>query len=341
MIKTFRYLALATLSSLFIQCTDKQIESNADDTIRFAATALDSNRNSATTKGVTGNALQSAGSAFSIIGAHADDKAKFPENNIRCFENQSVAWDGSWSYSPSRYWVDKSHYRFRAVHPASCATEDLYADDLHSEATLKFTVDSDPAKQVDILMTDLVTVDYVKPQSSTIDLVFKHLLCRVNVNIKTVDDAVDEFTIDQITLIGPGSEWTLESNSADNGDSWASEWKRVAGSPARQFSSNVTGKVTSTTGEACFGSGLLLVPESNSNAKLRVVYKVAHGDGAGGYGSPKPNTVEYAFPASPAWEAGKSYTYTLTMAEQYNIKFGVPTVRDWGEIRNTGTIVIK
>lgn len=333
-----KYLVVAALSIMFVQCSEKHSQFEDDASIRFSVSAADG----PVTKGVISNALRTSGSAFRIIGAHADSKSKFADGSIKCFDNQLVSWSGSeWTYDTPRYWVANSHYRFRAVHPAASATSELYTDDLNSSARLRFTVDSNPANQVDLLMTDLKSVDYIPSGSNVVDLLFKHLLCRVNVNIKTVADAVDRFTIESISIIGPGSEWTLDLTSTDGGDTWTPDWKRVPGSPNRQFASGVTGLITSTTGTSCFGSGLLLVPESNSNAKLQVKYTIEHDNGGGSWSTPKPNTVEYAFPASPAWQAGKDYTYTLTMYEQYNITFGTPTVRDWGEVRNTGTIVIK
>lgn len=295
------------------------------------------------TKAVDSNGM----SEFSVIGAYGSDVG-FRSDNLPCFTNVPVSYNGSsWTYTNTQYWHGNNHYRFRAVHPASCGTPENYSDDLHSNAYVKFTVNNNPANQTDLLITDLKKVDVgalTSTPQGAVALNFKHMLCKINVNVKTVADPTDRFTITSMSLIGAGSEWTLMLISNNDGETWSPTWIRKAGAPSLSFASNVTGPVTSTTGVPCFGAnGLLLVPEDNDNIKLRVAYSVEHKTNVDPetWGAPANKTVDFTLPHTPVWEAGKEITYTLTMAESYNITFGSPTVQEWGEIKNTGTVIIK
>lgn len=296
------------------------------------------------TKTVTDDALQFSGSEFVVNGIMSGTPA-FSGITETVFNKKTVSWSGSaWEYSEKQYWYNGRSYRFRAVHPASLAGE--YTDDLMTSATLPISISETIGDQEDILISDMATAD--GSAHPTVNLTFHHLLCKVNVIVKKAEGDEDQFSINSVTLVGMKGDWKYSLIGSGNGSSWGASWSSSSSSRQLKYVSAVTGAVSTSEVHLFGAEGLLLVPEDLSNISLVVDYRVGHvltkpdpGDSSTWTYDYKDRKKTFSIPSTPLWQSGKEITYTLTMAEPYNIMFGTPTVREWGEVRNTGTVVIK
>lgn len=316
-------------------CTKTEKDGTEDSRISFSI---------ADTKAVmsAANDLKYNGSTFAVVGA-CSSGASFTNSAKNVFgsnQTQPVSYSTSsskWEYSPVQNWKANSTYRFRAVWPAASVTS--HKDDLSKSGSFTYAVPSNPAEQVDLLMSDLVEV----PQNVTnpVALTFRHLLTRIKVKINKDDADPDSFKLKSVTLSGAYDKGNFDCNYVD--PAWVDSWtlagkamsitKTYAGDEGNLAAGNVYTEI--------WGSdGLLLIPQSLSKTtvSLSISYSVTHTDGGT---TTRDRVTTISLPATPAWEAGNVLTYKLTLSERYGITFEVVSIDEWGSDQLGGTVVIQ
>ena len=274
-------------------------------------------------------ARKSSGSTWSGTGAANVFKTTNGLQNV-----QTTNGAGACAYSPAAYWSGNSVFRFRAVYPIA---PDLvnYTDDLNGNAVISnFSVNASASAQKDLMLSDMVertltTVGNPDP----VDIVFHHLLCKVifkiNEDTSALNDSLDVFTITGVKLNG------LPDRGTYTGTATSGTWSTL-GAQGLTCINNTNYDIDNDGAYTTVFDGLLLIPMTITNQVNMVLdYKVSHNGGEA--------TTKSAVISIPAisWEAGKVYTYQLSMSEEYYIKFGNITVDTWGSTQASGSVIIK
>ena len=276
----------------------------------------------------TVSAKKSAGSTWDASGSKYVFKT---DDNLQTVTTGDA---GSCSYSPLAYWSSNSVYRFRAVYPIA-PDQVNYSDDLDSDAVISnFMVNASAASQKDLMLSELVETDIGATigTPAPVALQFHHLLCKVKVTINeditTPNAGLDEFTITGVKLNG------LPDRGSYTGTATSGRWD-TDGALGLTCVNNTSHTLDEGGAYTDVFDGLLLIPMTISNQVNMVLdYKVRHND------SESPKSVVISIPPI-IWEAGKVYTYQLSVSEEYFIKFGKIDVASWGQPQTSGTVIIK
>ena len=292
----------------------------------------------------------SVGSTFSVRGAYTAGTS-YSGTATNVFEGTTVTMSvkspQEWTYSPKKSWRSSSVFRFRAFSPAGAGV--TFTDDFTSQAELAgFEVSSVVDSQTDLLMSDLSEVPVsseglptgTSASGKAVIMNFKHILCRVKLQVEKDSGDPDEFEISSIQLTGMKNKGDFISTSSDNGASWTGAWDVSSGSVltcTKAFSPAL--EVTSSPTQI-WTDGLMLIPQTlGSDVKVVVNYSVTHGSKV------YPKTSIHTLPATdvPAWQPGVVYTYRLKMDENYDIIFATttPSIEEWGTAQASGTVIIK
>lgn len=221
-----------------------------------------------------------------------------------------------WTYSPYQYWVAGETYQFYAVYPS---TETLTEDGCtasYSDAGVLSITGFDATNGHDLMTAQSGEMSGDNPQ--LVAFTFDHLLSRVRVRV--VGEGGDA-VISKATLSG------IRTKGDYNG-SQTKPWT-MDGSTHSFEATNVT--ATSIPSDL-FAEDLLVQPQAVDGFQLNITYSLA------GFEETE-DTKTVTLPATDItqWEPGKSYTYTLTLTNDY-IFFSKPQVNAWGE--GTGGIII-
>ena len=216
------------------------------------------------------------------------------------FSSETVTNNGSaWSYTGGlRYWV-------------LGATDEqghITVTDFDASATGDDAIDLMTAKALDITHA---TADDIQP----VGLEFEHLLAKVNIMVESQGGTAN-ITSSKLSGIQASGDYDSSAATPWTLDTATHEFT-ASGTTANQIASSLFGD-------------LLLPPQQVGTFTFEITYS---------YGGSTPETRSVSLPADVVtqWEAGKSYTYTLTLTSDYII-FGVPAVNEWGEA--SGGIII-
>lgn len=275
-------------------------DGNGDAAISFSAPA------------VTRAAVESfqTGDAFSVWGWY-DNQGAIGNP----FSSETVTNNGSaWSYTGGlRYWVLDATYDFYAVYPSSVKAEcdeqgHITVTDFDASATGDDAVDLMTAKALDITYA---TADDIQP----VGLEFEHLLAKVNIMVESQGGTAN-ITSAKLSGIQTSGDYDSSATTPWTLDATTHEFT-ASGTTANQIASSLFGD-------------LLLPPQQVGTFTFEITYS---------YGGSTPEIRSVSLPADVVtqWEAGKSYTYTLTLTSDYII-FGMPAVNEWGEA--SGGIII-
>ena len=249
------------------------------------------------------------GDAFSVWGGYGGDAT-----NV--FDGVTVTnSNGSWTYSPYQYWIAGKSYRFYAVYPTAETLETNGCTASYSADGVLSITGFDATKGHDLMTSSATAEGDDKP---LVAFTFDHLLSRVRVRV--VGEGGDA-VISKATLSG------IKTKGDYNG-SQTKPWT-MDGSTHSFEATNVT--ATSIPSDL-FAEDLLVQPQAVDGFQLSVTYNLA------GFEETE-DTKTVTLPATDItqWELGKSYTYTLTLTNDY-IFFSKPQVNAWGE--GTGGIII-
>ena len=290
-----------------------------------------------------------------------------PEGYVSLLDGERVyrTTDGAWDYDNTRYWVDDSHFFFLGLYSDE-AIGSFVENKFEGLANIVYTLDVETPSTADldivtafnyvdtsdeIFKTALTDPDIAAPM---VNMQFGHLMTKVNLKVQQDFDKDPDFDyyVTKVTLTGvKNSGMYIFVPTEEQSPYYVSAWnfeKATTTTFEKSFAEPCilrnTGAADRTVTISVWGNdGLLLIPqEIAANAvKIRVdyLYDITPGDGDPGTTS---HFIEGYLPASTdLWQSGKSINYTLKVAEQNDITFGVPTIEPWGAPQTGGTIIIK
>ena len=237
-------------------------------------------------------------------------------NNYATFEKE-VAYDEDknvWGYQGLEYWIPGAKYWFKAFYPG-----DKFKVTNTSENQYFTVSDVDVVNhQVDLLVasaTAEVPNNAMCPKDgSVVNLNFQHLLSNIQIKIQS---EVSGIKINAVTIV-----------NADNNGAYSSE--------TEEWEPTATGDIEKKSDvelalkddfKIVTGDGILVIPGNPSGKSLSV--KASNG-----------KEYKADFPATPQWEKGNRYTYTLVIKPS-DIIFNEPKVDEWDSENATGSVIIK
>lgn len=236
------------------------------------------------------------------------------------FEGETVHPNGSYE-NGTRYWVPGT-YNFYAVYPAGLDNVKF------NQGTITVT-DFDCSKTgtnaVDLMTAIPPSITYEagnEPQPVAME--FKHELARVNVTIKTEESTA---TAVSAKMWGIGYQGNF---SKSNGNA---QWETLVQAAEGNTPFTRTAEATIDKLGIPLLNEMLLPPQNITDTQGATIYV--------SYRYTGDNTVKEKRVSLPAitWEAGKSYTYTLTIEPDGRIHFDPPTINEWGEAQG-GIIIV-
>lgn len=259
------------------------------------------------------------------------------------FVNTKVykATDGTWTYDGLKFWQE-GDWHFEAFYPLPCT---LHVEKpVHGQDALKvsFTAQKTeeqsgieglsieyyygPTASHDLMTAeDTRTYSSASPDASPVQFEFKHLLSRVSIAVKT---ATDDVTLKSLTFAGMSVLGAYNTVGYSGRWQLLTEFDELSDVPSGSFSDlndNIPSPLPSNGTSVDVLSDLLLIPQTPGVAQVEVTYTI----GADGAGAGASETKSLTFPADPAWQPGRHYRYTLTLAGA-DVTLSV-NVEDWSE----------
>lgn len=307
--------------SLLLLLTVASCTSTLSDEATTDARAISFMPAAETRAAVTGTSLPDR-SSFLVWGGYGDNASSINTTNV--FDGETVTEsNGAWDYTGgTRYWMAGKTYNFYAVYPVvlpAGAVADVSTDG--TITVTNFDCSKTGTEAVD-LMTATATGNSSNP--APVALTFNHELAKVNVNIRTEESTA---TVVDATMWGIGYRGNF---SKSNGNA---QWEILT--QATEESSPFTRTKEATIDKLGIPllNEMLLPPQDITNTQGATIYV--------SYRYTGDNTVKEKRVSLPAitWEAGKSYTYTLTIEPDGRIHFDPPTINEWGEAQG-GIIIV-
>lgn len=272
-----------------------------------------------------------ANSSFKVWGWYGTDDPI--TNNV--FDGETVTKSGeAWTYGGgNRYWIAGMTYNFYGVYPvypqtsSDNGTTTATVDDTGKITVTNFDCSKTGEEAVD-LMTATNTRTLSNPieddETSAVAMKFKHELARVNVTIKTEESTA---TAVSAKMWGIGYQGNF---SKSNGNA---QWETLVQAAEGNTPFTRTAEATIDKLGIPLLNEMLLPPQNITDTQGATIYV--------SYRYTGDNTVKEKRVSLPAitWEAGKSYTYTLTIEPDGRIHFDPPTINEWGEAQG-GIIIV-
>ena len=252
--------------------------------------------------------------------------------------------EGSWEYSPLRYWIDESVFTFVAAYPYD---ENAYTLD-QSNSSLNLTLAKTPSKK-DYLIATNMTDTSVEGFSKTVNLQFKHILTSVGLNIwrDNAKHTNDQMRIKKVTLSNIRKTGTYSSYT----DTWVPTNEKVTIERIYdEFSDsdNIGAANVNTNGTLTLGgipadpfNDMMLIPQTldgGSPVSLKIQYELKRQNAVDW----ETAELETVLP-SITWEANRRYTYNVVLSSVTDITvYYIQTKVDpWGTPQVGGTVIIK
>lgn len=244
------------------------------------------------------------------------------------FISSAVTTPSSWTYTGPQYWPQSLKVSFFAYAPTTGVT--YAAPAAAGWPSFTYTVAETEANQADLIVAQRTSQEATS-NGGSVALTFNHALSQILFKAKC---ASADFTavVKTIELSGIQNEGTYTfATSETEGTAIEGSWSGVKGAEGYAYLTNGTAAITSA-GEAITGTNgaLMLMPQTLTGAKLKVVYTVTigSGDSEQSFDVTKEN-VEL----TGTWAPGMKYTYDLTLVSDATAITIVPGVNTW----TTGT----
>lgn len=272
------------------------------------------------TFGVWGWYTSSEGDAVDVFGE--------PTNGTQ-YEGVTVRNSGVWTYDGARYWVDGVAYDFYAAHPAEVAAACTREGRLEVAG---FDASRTGENAVDLMTAVRTDVVHAAGSVNTVPLSFRHELARVRVVVRAEQGV--KATVTDVSLYGVSTkgDFSRDLDAGTNG-TWTNLDEPVAeGSTPYEFAENVEvdGDVSGENEGQLLD--LLVIPQGNGMAQLRVIYQREGETVASMVVLPMNQNVT-------SWVGDQSYQYTLIISVDA-ITFSGFTVDEWGVSYSGGDINI-
>ena len=234
----------------------------------------------------------------------------------------------SWPYTGPQYWPQGKKVSFFAYAPTTGVT--YAAPAAAGWPGFTYTVAAE-ASQADLVVAQRTSQDATSNNGS-VALNFNHALSQILFSAKCANA---DFTavVKTIELSGIQNAGTYTfATSATEGTAIEGSWSGVKGAEGYAYLTNGTAAIAKTTSDPIAGTNgaLMLMPQTLTGAKLKVVYTVTigSGDSEQSFDVTKEN-VEL----TGTWAPGMKYTYDLTLVSDATAITIVPGVNTW----TTGT----
>lgn len=366
--------ALVTLASCMKNDIDQTSQKGRE--INFNAVA-----NKATKAAIDGVYFPNGAGSFGVYAAYLADGQKWAANFASSTlymgtsagagqEVHYVSGDQIWEPTSKYYWPLQGSLTFFAYYPFTGLTTPAYTQGTKSFSIGSFTVNTEPASQVDVLVSSFAENktgnenpynDGTTTSTLTgVSIVFKHMLSKI-VFTAAADAAVYDsglsFKINGITL---GARKTSASMSVTPGDTPV--WDDPTALQAftvndtafpNALTTNDAANWLNKTQSTQIGSAMLMIPNSdflgenntdnnkaaadNDDEYVTVSYTLYRMSDGLSMGS---KTIKFWLNDNQGtvdnWEAGKKYTYQLTVGLE-EIRFA-PQVTDWDPEAQTADV---
>ena len=258
--------------------------------------------------------------------ASTDEPTPFIASQIVSRTGESSPY--SWPYTGPQYWPEGKKVSFFAYAPTTGVT--YAAPAAAGWPGFTYTVAAE-ASQADLVVAQRTSQDATSNNGS-VALNFNHALSQILFSAKCANA---DFTavVKTIELSGIQNAGTYTfATSATEGTAIEGSWSGVKGAEGYAYLTNGTAAIAKTTSDPIAGTNgaLMLMPQTLTGAKLKVVYTVTigSGDSEQSFDVTKEN-VEL----TGTWAPGMKYTYDLTLVSDATAITIVPGVNTW----TTGT----
>ena len=358
--KKYFILAAAALVTL-AACSKNEADTTAVEQARVIN--FNTVANKATKAPITGTTYSYNCPAFGVFASYleknktwADDKA----DAVRYMDDVTVSFNDTkdiWVPSSTYYWPLEGTLSFIAYSPATAATA-AFAEATGTLTLTGFTVNTTVASQVDLLYSSIAAdktqnesyyVDGTNSKDSEtaegdkgVNIKFKHALSQVIFKAKTADEVYDaglSFKVNSITVNAASTATSMTVTNPTDAQlssaitTWTAPGTNVnfAVSSA-DFPAAANTYLTKTLSDP-IGDPLLMIPVTafaGTDPTVTISYTLYRTSDNVDLGS-KTVTIHFKDVADTitSWQAGKKYTYNLTIDLQ-KIYFN-PTVTDWAD----------
>ena len=247
---------------------------------------------------------------------------------------------GSNTYSPTRYWPkDEANNKlaFYAYYPVSTHVVPTVTEGLGSYAV---TVDTDPSKNVDFLVADLVMDQAYSKTNKTgaVMLKFRHQLAKVQFLVKTnVTDEKTKVTLNSLTVKEVKTTGTL---TPAYGTEFSTAWSSQADpKDFTVYSSNMQLSATPVIKDNAHT--YLMVPQTLGDDVVATVvytYQTGTDEAVKNTVDVKLNTIVSNNAAITSWKKNNNIVYTFNIGLQ-PIKFAA-SVTDWDAEKDGNVVVL-
>lgn len=239
------------------------------------------------------------------------------EANFMSNEKISTTDGKAWTYSNKRYWPEDESVSFVAYHPHSTTAPTITT----GATAIPFTVDDDPAKQVDFMWSTVKGATKTDKNGSAINgetntttdatnvpFLFQHGLSKVLFAAKLGAASYPGATINitDIKISGIKNSGTFTIPADLTAGSWA-----TPGTDTKDYIvlEKGTTNVASNT-ETSVGTSLLMIPQDVAGKTIEISYEIVYTNPA----LTIPNTKTITLAADSKWEMNKQYTYILAIS---------------------------
>ena len=258
--------------------------------------------------------------------ASTDEPTPFIASQIVSRTGESSPY--SWPYTGPQYWPQGKKVSFFAYAPTTGVT--YAAPAAAGWPGFTYTVAAE-ASQADLVVAQRTSQDATSNNGS-VALNFNHALSQILFSAKCANAdfsaVVKTIELSGIQNAGP---YTF-ATTAPEGTAIEGSWSGVKGAEGYAYLTNGTAAIAKTTSDPIAGTNgaLMLMPQTLTGAKLKVVYTVTigSGDSEQSFDVTKEN-VEL----TGTWAPGMKYTYDLTLVSDATAITIVPGVNTW----TTGT----
>ena len=217
------------------------------------------------------------------------------DNSVNNVFNNETVHAQTWTYDGTRYWIPGKTYNFYAVHPAGLNAS------VNASGTI--TVNGFDCSKTGSEAVDLMTATapgLLGSNAQTVGLKFGHELARIKFTVKSENTVatVSSFKVYGVNYQGILTKGVTASWSpvtACTADNTPYKLENFAFNTTNGFEKDVLGDV-------------LLIPHTDlTNAKLEIAYRYQNET------ADRISTIGLQTTDIGQWDAGKSYSYTLTI----------------------------
>lgn len=324
MFRQYLYLISAALMSVASACTSTTPDEPQGGNklpVAFRARADINSRATTDSENITDN-------PFAVWGSYV--KHNTSDTPVAVFNGTEVGYENdSWTYQDTQYWIPGMDYIFSALHPASSGATSI-VHDINNGISFDYVVN----QEIDLLgvTTDTKYCQGTIPMGP-VELNFRHLQSRVQFVVKRAPNLSPAVGI-TVSSASFSGVYTTGRYTLTTDDIRCNVQGSLSGAVAEASSVSVPSEANKAVD--LFNYVFVLpvnVPVGDSGANLSMTYYYSDSPGDSRTYSCKLADV------TSAWEAGKTYRYTIEIGANDYILFSKPEVIPWEESGGTNIII--